>query len=254
MFGGEKIWTGALGRVALWTLAWGALSTAACYFGGTILAVTLHESRIKLIPLFRTIFILPYAVPGVISMLVWQNLLNGSFGTINRTLIALHILKEGAVIPWLSSQWLAKFVCVLVNFWAGVPYFMLLVTGTLTAIPRDIYEASSIDGAGKFQTFTRITLPLILYQTMPLIIMSFTFNLNNFGAIFFLTGGGPTVSDSTATSAGGTDILVTWIYKLTITLMDYKYASVLAVMIFLILAPFAVFNFKRTRSFKEGRL
>jgi arabinogalactan oligomer/maltooligosaccharide transport system permease protein len=254
MFGGEKIWTGALGRVALWTLVWGALATATCYFGGTILAVVLHESKLKLIPAFRTIFILPYAVPGVVSMLVWQNLLNGSFGTINRTLTALGLLQAGAVIPWLSSQWLAKFTCVLVNFWAGVPYFMLLVTGTLTAIPRDMYEASSIDGANKWQTFTKITLPLVLYQTMPLIIMSFTFNINNFGAIFFLTGGGPIVADSTATSAAGTDILVTWIYKLTVTLMDYKYASVLAVMIFVVLAPFAVFNFRRTKSFKEGRL
>jgi arabinogalactan oligomer/maltooligosaccharide transport system permease protein len=254
MFGGEKAWTGALGRVALWTLVWGALATATCYFGGTVLAVVLHESKLKLIPFFRTIFILPYAVPGVVSMLVWQNLLNGSFGTINRTLIALHILQEGAVIPWLSSQWLAKFTCVLVNFWAGVPYFMLLVTGTLTAVSQDIYEASSIDGANKFQTFTKITLPLVLYQTMPLIIMSFTFNINNFGAIFFLTGGGPIISDSTSTSAAGTDILVTWIYKLTITLMDYKYASVLAVMIFVVLAPFAIFNFQRTKSFKEGRV
>jgi arabinogalactan oligomer/maltooligosaccharide transport system permease protein len=254
MFGGEKTWTGALGRVALWTLVWGALATFTCYFGGTILAVVLHENKIKVIPFFRTIFILPYAVPAVVSMLVWQNLLNGSFGTVNKTLIALNILQEGAVIPWLSNQWMAKFTCVLVNFWAGVPYFMLLVTGTLTAVPKDIYEASSIDGANKFQTFVKITLPLILYQTMPLIIMSFTFNINNFGAIFFLTGGQPIVADTTTTSAAGTDILVTWIYKLTITLMDYKYASVLAVMIFVVLAPFAIFNFRRTKSFKEGRV
>jgi arabinogalactan oligomer/maltooligosaccharide transport system permease protein len=254
MFGGHKTWTGALGRVALWTLVWGALATFTCYFGGTILAVVLHESKIKIIPFFRTVFILPYAVPAVVSMLVWQNLLNGSFGTVNKTLIALGLLQEGAIIPWLSSQWFAKFTCVLVNFWAGVPYFMLLVTGTLTAIPQDIYEASGIDGASKFQTFTKITLPLVLYQTMPLIIMSFTFNINNFGAIFFLTGGGPIIADSTTTSAAGTDILVTWIYKLTITLMDYKYASVLAVMIFVVLAPFAIFNFRRTKSFKEGRI
>ncbi|MDR2792319.1 MAG: sugar ABC transporter permease [Treponema sp.] len=254
MFGGQKTWTGALGRVALWTLVWGALATFTCYFGGTVLAVVLHESKIRLIPFFRVIFILPYAVPTVVSMLVWQNLLNGSFGIVNQTLIALRLIPPGAVIPWLSDEWLAKFTCVLVNFWAGVPYFMLLVTGTLTAIPNDIFEASSIDGANKLQTFTKITLPLVLYQTMPLIIMSFTFNINNFGAIFFLTGGRPIVADSTTTSAAGTDILVTWIYKLTITLMDYKYASVLAVMIFIILAPFAIFNFRRTKSFKEGRI
>jgi arabinogalactan oligomer/maltooligosaccharide transport system permease protein len=252
MFGGHKTWSGALGRIALWTLIWGALATITCYFGGTILAVILHQNKIKVIPFFRTIFILPYAVPSVVSMLVWRNLLNGSFGIINKTLWQLNILAEGTVIPWLSDAWLAKFVCILVNFWAGVPYFMLLVTGTLTAISQDIFEAASIDGASKTQTFTKITLPLVLYQTMPLIIMSFTFNINNFGAIFFLTGGAPSVSDSTLTGAGGTDILVSWIYKLTVNLMDYKYASVIAVIIFVVLAPFAVFNFMRTKSFKEG--
>jgi arabinogalactan oligomer/maltooligosaccharide transport system permease protein len=254
MFGGQKTWTGALGRVAAWTLIWGALATGTCYFGGTILAVILHEAKIKIIPFFRAIFILPYAVPAVVSMLVWQNLLNGSFGTINQTLIALGFMNPDNPIPWLSNEWLAKFVCVLVNFWAGVPYFMLLVTGTLTSISADVLEAASIDGASKFQTFRKIILPLVLYQTMPLIIMSFTFNINNFGAIFFLTGGRPIVADSTATSAAGTDILVTWIYKLTIVLMDYKYASVLAVMIFVVLAPFAIYNFTRTKSFREGRV
>ena len=142
----------------------------------------------------------------------------------------------------------------MINLWAGFPYFMLLVTGSMSAISKDIYEAAQIDGAGRFQVFRRITLPIVLYQTAPLIIMSFTHNVNNFGAIFFLTGGGPVVPDSTVTSAGGTDILVTWIYKLTVNLMQYHYASVLAVMIFVFLAPLAVVNLRRTRSFREGEL
>jgi arabinogalactan oligomer/maltooligosaccharide transport system permease protein len=254
MFGGQKTWSGALGRVALWTLVWGALATFTCYAGGTILAVVLHESKIKLIPFFRTIFILPYAVPSVVSMLVWRNLLNGSFGTVNQTLIAWGLMDAANPIPWLSNEFFAMFTCILINFWAGVPYFMLLVTGTLTSISQDVMEAASIDGANKLQVFSKITLPLVLYQTMPLIIMSFTFNINNFGAIFFLTGGSPAVADTTTTSAAGTDILITWIYKLTINLQDYKYASVLAVLIFVVLAPFAIFNFVRTKSFKEGRV
>ena len=183
-------------------------------------------------------------------MLVWQNLLNGSFGTVNRTLMQLGWIDKA--IPWLSNEWLAKFTTILINLWAGFPYFMLLVTGTMTAISADLYEAARIDGANKFQVFKKITLPMVLYQTMPLIIMSFTHNINNFGAIFFLTGGNPVVSDSTITSAGGTDILVTWIYKLTVNLMKYNYASVLAIMIFIILAPFAIFQFRRTKSYKEG--
>ena len=250
MFGGEAVWTSALGRVALWTIVWAVLATATCYFGGLIMAVVLMDNKLKFAPIFRGIFILPYAVPSVVSMLVWQNLLNGSFGTVNRTLMQLGWIDKA--IPWLSNEWLAKFTTILINLWAGFPYFMLLVTGTMTAISADLYEAARIDGANKFQVFKKITLPMVLYQTMPLIIMSFTHNINNFGAIFFLTGGNPVVSDSTITSAGGTDILVTWIYKLTVNLMKYNYASVLAIMIFIILAPFAIFQFRRTKSYKEG--
>lgn len=250
MFGGEAVWTTALGRVALWTLVWALLATATCYFGGMIMAVVLMDNKLKIAPIFRGIFILPYAVPSVVSMLVWQNLLNGSFGTVNRTLIQLGWIDKA--IPWLSNEWVAKFTTILINLWAGFPYFMLLITGTMTAISSDLFEAAKIDGASRLQVFKNITLPMVLYQTMPLIIMSFTHNINNFGAIFFLTGGNPVVSDSTITSAGGTDILVTWIYKLTVNLMKYNYASVLAIMIFIILAPFAIFQFMRTKSYKEG--
>lgn len=252
LFGGDAIWTGALLRVALWTVTWAFLATATCYFGGMIMAVVLNDSKIRIAPVFRAIFILPYAVPAVVSMLVWQNLLNGAFGTVNRTLIELGVMT--APIPWLSSPAMAKFTTVLINLWAGFPYFMLLTTGTMTAISSDIYEAGRIDGASKIQLFRHITLPLVVYQTAPLIIMSFTHNINNFGAIFFLTGGRPTVADSTITGAGGTDILVSWIYQLTIELLKYNYASVLAVMIFVVLAPFAIYNFRRTKSYKEGEL
>lgn len=216
------------------------------------MAVVLIDNKIKIAPVFRSLFILPYAVPTVVSMLVWQNLLNGSFGTVNRTLMKIGLINSP--IPWLSNAWLAKFTVVLINLWAGFPYFMLLITGTMTAISKDVFEAAKIDGANRFQLFKTITLPLVLYQTTPLMIMSFTHNINNFGAIFFLTGGDPVVADSTVTSAGGTDILVTWIYKLTVNLLRYNYASVLAVMIFVILAPFAIFQFRRTKSYKEGDL
>jgi arabinogalactan oligomer/maltooligosaccharide transport system permease protein len=140
----------------------------------------------------------------------------------------------------------------MINLWAGFGYFMLLTMGTMTAISKDMYEAARIDGAGKIQILNKITLPLVLYQTVPLIIMSFAHNVNNFGAIFFLTGGAPTVADSTTTLAGSTDILVTWIYKLTITLMKYNYASVIAVMIFIVLAPFAIWQFRQTMAYKKG--
>ncbi len=250
LMGGSATWSQGFVRVAVWNLIWAVMATATCYFGGLIIAVLLKEIDFRISPIFRIIFILPYAVPSVISMLVWQNLLNGTFGTVNKTLQYLGIIEES--IPWLSNAMLAKVTVILINLWAGFGYFMLLSMGTMTAISDDMYEAARIDGASKFQILKHITLPLVMYQTMPLIIMSFTHNINNFGAIFFLTGGNPTVADSTTTGAGGTDLLITWIYKLTITLLKYNYASVIAVMIFIVLAPFAIFNFRRTKAYKEG--
>ncbi len=252
LLAGNNSWSQGFSRVAIWTLVWAVAATVTCYFGGLIVAVQLKELHIKVSAFFRFIFILPYAVPSVVSMLVWKNLLNGTFGTINRTLMAMGLITDP--IPWLGSSTLAQFTCILINLWAGFGYFMLLAIGTMTAIPQDMYEAARIDGANRFQILRRITLPLVLYQTMPLIIMSFAHNINNFGAIFFLTGGNPTVADSTTTLAGGTDLLVTWIYKLTITLMKYNYASVIAVLIFIVLAPFAIFNFRQTKAYKEGEV
>ncbi len=252
LFGGDSTWSSAFGRIAVWTLVWALMATVTCYFGGLIMAVILHENNFKIKPLFRTIFILPYAVPAVVSMLVWNNLLNGTFGPINRTLMEIGLISNP--IPWLSDATMAKFMAVAVNLWAGFPYFMLLSMGTMTAISNDVFEAARIDGASKLQMFRRITLPLVLYQTMPLIIMSFTHNVNNFGAIFFLTNGYPKVADSTLSGAGGTDILVTWIYRLTVNLLKYNYASVIAVLIFIVLAPFAIWNFSRTKSYREGEL
>lgn len=252
LLGGEASWSSGFARVALWTVIWAFMATATCYFGGMLVAVVLHENKIKVSPFFRVIFILPYAVPAVVSMLIWRYLLNGTFGTINRTLLELGAITK--VIPWLGDPILAQIMCIVINLWAGFAYFMLLTMGSMTAIPKDIFEAARIDGASKAQVVRHITLPIVIYQTLPLIIMSFTFNINNFGIIFFLTGGNPAVADSTTTSAGGTDILITWIYKLTITLLKYNYASVIAVFIFLVLTPFVVYNFRRTRAFKEGEL
>ncbi len=248
LLGGNALWTGALVRVFGWTLVWAIAATITCYFGGMLIAVILQESKIRIKPVFRAIFILPYAVPAVITMLVWRNMLNGAFGAVNKVLLDWGIID--AAIPWLSDPLLAKFVAVAINLWAGFPYFMLLTLGAMTAISPDIKEAAELDGASKVQQFRRITLPLVLYQTAPLLIMSFAANFNNFGAIFFLTGGGPTVSDTTQTGAGGTDIMVTWIYSLTIDLQKYNYGAALAVMIFLVLAPVAIMQFRRTKSFK----
>lgn len=253
LFGGTT-WSKGFARIAVWTLVWAVASTFTCYFCGLLVAVHLTESGVKFSSVFRFIFILPYAVPSVITMILWKHMLNGTFGIVNRTLQAIGILSLDQTIPWLGNANLAQLMCVVINLWAGFGYFMMLSMGTMTAISKDMYEAAKIDGASSFQTLKSITLPLVLYQTMPLIIMSFTHNINNFGIIFFLTGGNPVVKDSTTTMAGGTDILVTWIYKLTITLQKYNYASVIAVLIFVVLAPFAIYQFRNTKAFKEGEV
>ena len=253
LFGGTN-WSAGFARIAIWTLVWAVASTFTCYFGGLLVAVHLNESGIKIAPMFRFIFILPYAVPAVITMILWRQMLNGTFGIVNRTLIALGILEQGSTIPWLGDATLAKIMCIVINLWAGFGYFMMLSMGTMTAISKDLYEAPKIEGAKGPQNLRHITIPLVLYKTMPLIIISYTHKINNFGIIFFLTGGDPTVADSTTTMAGGTDILVTWIYKLTITMLRYNYASVIAVLIFVVLAPFAIYQFRNTKAYKEGEV
>lgn len=252
MMGQNADWTKAFGGVAVWTICWGLFATITCYFGGMILAVVLYETKLKIAPVFRAILILPYAVPSVLTLKIWQNMLNGQFGTINKTLKALGIIEQN--INWLTDPDLVKVICILVNLWVGAPYFMLLVTGQMTAISADIFEAATIDGANKFEVFKSITLPMVLYQTIPLVIMSFTHNVNNFGAIYYLTGGAPATKLSTTTGAGATDLLVTWIYKLTMNESQYAKASVLALLVFVVLAPFAIWNFRQTKSFKEGEL
>lgn len=244
-------WFTAFGRVALWTIAWAFLSTFTCYVIGMVFAVILVDHRIKVPALFRTIFILPYAIPTMLSLFIWANLLNGTFGPINRTLIQLGIINNP--IPWLSDPNMAKVTLLLVNMWIGFPYSMILITSNMTAIPSQLYEAAIIDGANKWQQFFKVTLPLVLFQTMPILIMQFAGNVNNFGAVFFLTGGNPSYLDTATTQAGATDLLISWIYKLTIA-NNYNLASVLSILVFVVLVPFAVYNFMQTKSFKDGEL
>lgn len=248
MLGGNQLWTDALVRVFVWTLVWATLAVATCFLGGMILAVILQESKLRITPFFQAIFILPYAIPAVVSLLIWRNMLNGAFGAVNRTLMDLGLIDSA--IPWLTDPTMARFTVVLINLWCGFPYFMLLTMSAMTAIPQDVREAAELDGATGFQRFRLITFPLVLFQTAPLLIMSFAANFNNFGAIFFLTNGGPNMPDTTQTGAGATDILVSWIYQLTVGLLEYNYGSVIAVLIFLVLAPFAILQFRRTKAFK----
>jgi len=249
-------------RTASWTLVWAFASTFTTYFGGLFMALALLDKKIKLAKIFRIVFILPYAVPGMISLLIWANLLNGQFGPLTRALRDLGIVQwlnnTGLLnidyIPWLSDVTMARVMLVVVNLWLGFPYFMLLITGLMTSMPPELYEAATIDGAGTSQQFRYITLPLLIYQTIPLMIMSFSYNMNNFGGVYFLTQGNPSDKLTTQSFAGATDTLMTWIYKLTVDQRMYNKAAVVAILIFAAIAPFAIYQFSQTKSFKDGEM
>ncbi len=240
-----KSWSHTFIGVLTWTIIWAVVATVTTYFGGILVALLIEQKGIKFKGMWRTLFILPYAIPQFISLLIMRNLLNFQFGPINQY---LRMMGLGSV-PWLNDPFWAKVTVILVNMWIGIPVSMILVLGVLTAIPRDLYEAAEVDGATGFQKFCNITMPFVLFQTAPILIMQFAGNINNFNVIFLLTNGLPANGDYAF--AGSTDLLVTWLYKLTLENQRYNFASAIGIIIFIIIAAFSLYNYRRSRSFKE---
>ena len=230
-----------------WTLIWATLATVTCFFFGILLALLINTKGLKFKGVWRTIFVTTMAVPQFISLLVMRNLLNGA-GPINATLLNLGLID--AAIPFLTDPIWAKITVIVVNMWIGIPATMLVSTGIIQNLPTDQIEAARIDGANKLQIFRNITFPQILFVMMPALIQQFIGNINNFNVIFLLTGGGPSNSDFYG--AGSTDLLVTWLYNLTVNTMDYNLASVIGILIFILSAAFSLLAYTRTNSFKEG--
>ena len=239
-----KSWSSTFGRLALWTIIWAICSTLLNYIVGLGLALLTNKDRTKFKGFWRTLYILPYAMPSFISLLVFRLMFNG-IGPVNNLIGSLGFEKIG----FFSDPLLAKIMVILINTWVGAPYFMVLISGCLTNIDATLYEAAEIDGATKWQQFKNITLPMLLFQTTPIIILSFAFNFNNFGAVYLLTGGGPT--DATLKFAGSTDILVTWLYKLTLDHQQFGMAAVISIVLFSFIASFSIYNFKKSKSFTE---
>ena len=230
-----------------WTLIWATLATVTCFFFGILLALLINTKGLKFKGVWRTIFVTTMAVPQFISLLVMRNLLNGA-GPINATLLNLGLIDSA--IPFLTDPIWAKITVIVVNMWIGIPATMLVSTGIIQNLPTDQIEAARIDGANKLQIFRNITFPQILFVMMPALIQQFIGNINNFNVIFLLTGGGPSNSDFYG--AGSTDLLVTWLYNLTVNTMDYNLASVIGILIFILSAAFSLLAYTRTNSFKEG--
>lgn len=233
--------------VLVWTLIWAVMATVTCFIFGVILALLINTKGIKGKKFWRTLFVLTMAVPQFVSLLIMRNLLNDA-GPINSTLMNLGWIKSA--LPFLTDPTWAKFTIIFVNMWIGIPVTMIITTGILQNLPTDQIEAARIDGANSFQIFRSITFPQILFVMMPSLIQQLVGNINNFNVIYLLTGGGPSNSDFYG--AGSTDLLVTWLYKLTVDTMDYNLASVIGILIFILSAVFSLAAYTRTNSFKEG--
>lgn len=231
-----------------WTILWAILATVSNYVGGILLALLINRKGIKLKKVWRTIFILTIALPQFISLLAMRNLLS-EYGPINEFLMNSGIVDSPiSFLANASNPWTARMMIVLINIWIGVPFTMLMTSGILMNVPKDLYEAAQIDGATKRQAFMHITVPYIVFVTTPYLITSFIGNITNFNVIFLLTGGSPTVSGYIA---GETDLLITWLYKLTIDQRDYNLGSVVGILTFMITATATLFSYRRSKSFKE---
>jgi len=240
-----KTWSRTFYGVLVWTVVWAVLSTATTYIAGTFVAILINQKDVRFRKMWRTLLIVPFAIPNLVSLLVFRNMLNSEFGPINQY---LRWFGFGG-LPWLTDPFWAKVTVLAVNLWLGMPLVMVLVSGILTTIPRDLYESAEVDGARAWDKFRYITMPMVLFAAAPVIIMQFAANINNFNVIYMLTDGNPSVSDYQY--AGATDLLVTWLYKLTLTNRQYNFASVIGIIIFAMVAGISIYNYRKTQSYKE---
>ncbi len=236
---GETFW-----HVLGWTLVWAVFATFLNYILGIALALLINRKGLRFKSLFRTLFVLAIAIPQFVSLLVMKNILAES-GPLNILLQEWGLISQP--LPFFTDPTWARVTVILVNLWIGIPYTMLITSGILMNIPADLYEAARIDGAPRGVIFRKITMPYVLYVTAPYLITQFIGNINNFNVIYFLTGGAPATLDYY--QAGKTDLLVTWLYKLTVDSRDYSLASVIGILVFIVCSVFSLFTFRRTKSY-----
>jgi arabinogalactan oligomer / maltooligosaccharide transport system permease protein len=236
--------------IFVWTVIFAASTVIVNAFAGLVLGILLNNKRLKFRNFYRTILFLPWAIPGIVSIQMWQGLLNQNYGGFNR-LLGLFGVNP---IPWLADESWARVAIIMVNLWLGFPYQMTATLGALATIPEELYEAAEVDGATKLEQIQFITLPMLAASFVPLLLSSFAFNFNNFGLIYLLTGGGPTVR--TEFGAQATDILISWGYNIAFASgggSAYGPASAVAIVIGVLTIGLSVFNFSLAGVFKEAR-
>jgi arabinogalactan oligomer/maltooligosaccharide transport system permease protein len=235
--------SGPFTRTLIWNLVFALASTGGTFVLGLGCALALHGPRMRGRALYRTLLVLPYAMPSFAMLLVWRDMFNTDFGLINNLL--------GLDVDWFGGAASARIAVILVQLWLGYPYMFLVATGALQAIPPELSEASRIDGASPWQSLKRVTLPLLLVALTPLLISSFAFNFNNFNAIYLTTEGAPFAADNPAN--GATDLLITYTYRLAFggSGAQYGFAAAVSIFIFVIVAVISAVSFRRTRRQEE---
>ena len=237
---GRQFW-----HVLAWTVVWALVATFLNYITGMILAMIINRKETKAKGFWRFCFVLSIAVPQFISLMIMNIMLQPS-GAINVLLQNNGLIS--APLPFLTDAMWARITIIIINLWIGIPYTMLQVTGILQNIPGELYEAARMDGAGPVKIFFKITLPYMLFVTTPYLITSFVGNINNFNVIYLLSGGGPTYVGDTA---GQTDLLVTWLYKLTIDQQYYNLGAVIGILTFVILTTVTLITYRRSKSYQN---
>ena len=235
---------GPLLRVFVWTFAFAFLSVLLAFSLGLLIAIAFGRNM-PAQKLIKGLLIIPFAVPNAITILVWRGMLNPLDGVVSTTLA--HLFNQPAGWPPVfADQWWVKFALILINIWLAYPYFMLVNSGALQAIPTDMYEAASIDGANGWQQFWHLTLPLLLVGVGPLLLGSFTANFNSLNVVYLFNQGGPPMV-GTSTPAGHSDILISYVYRLAFaggSGQDFGYASAISMVIFIILAVITLFQYR----------
>ncbi len=234
-------------KVLLWTLVWAFFATFIDYFLGLAVALLINKKGIRFKKVWRTILVMTIAVPQFVSLLYIMKMF-ASDGIVNGFLMKIGLIHSA--IPFWTNPTLAKVMIIVINIWIGIPYLMLILTGLLMNIPEDMYESARIDGANPFQMFWKITLPYMLFVTGPFLLTQFTGNLNNFNVIYLLTQGRPQ-STALAGNAGHTDLLVTWLYKMTVNDTNYKMAAVIGIMVFVVTAVTSLVVYNMLPSVKD---
>ena len=248
LFSGSSKLASTFWPVLGWTLIWAVCATVSTFILGLLLALLINRKGTRGKGFWRFVFVLSIAVPQFVTLLSMSTIFNAN-GPVNVMLRAIGLIGATDSIPFFTNATIAKITIIGINIWIGVPYTMLSTTGILQNIPSDLYEAARIDGATAPVIFRKITLPYMMFVMTPTLITSFTGNINNFNVIYLLTGGGPDSLDYYF--AGKTDLLITWLYRLTITQKDYNLGSVIGIMTFIVLAVTSLLTYHQTGAYKD---